>query len=78
MLIERADRVVSLCEMKYYDGFYSMKKGDGEDLQNKIQEVKALVHRKSVQVVLITPYGLTQTAYSVNAIHRVIVLKDLL
>lgn len=78
MIIERADRVVSLCEMKYYDRPFAMTKKDAEDLDRKICEVKEKTLRKNIQVVLITPFGISQNKYSVNAIHKCITLNDMI
>ena len=78
MLIERADRVITLCEMKYYDRPYSMTKNDAEDLEKKIWEVKEKTSRKNIQVALITPYGVKQNQYTTNAVHQVITLDDMM
>lgn len=78
MLIERADRVISLCEMKYYDGPYTMTKKDAEDMEKRIWEVREKTMRKNIQVVLITPYGVKQNKYSANAVHQVITLADIM
>ena len=78
MLIERADRVISLCEMKYYDSPYTMTKKDAEDMEKRIWEVREKTMRKNIQVVLITPYGVKQNKYSANAVHQVITLADIM
>lgn len=78
MLIERADRVVSLCEMKYYDRPYSMTKSDAENMERKIWEVKEKTSQKNIQVVLITPFGVKQNQYMTNIVHRVITLDDMM
>ncbi len=78
MLIERADRVVSLCEMKYYDGPYTMTKKEAEDMEKRIWEVREKTMRKNIQVVLITPYGVKQNKYSANSVHQVITLDDII
>ena len=78
MLIERADRVVSLCEMKYYDGPYTMTKKEAEDMEKRIWEVREKTMRKNIQVVLITPYGVKQNKYSSNSVHQVITLDDII
>jgi len=78
MLIERADRIVSLCEMKYYDRPYNMTKNDVTDLERKVWEVKEKTHRNNIQVVLITPFGVSQNKYSTNVIHKSIALDDMM
>lgn len=78
MLIERADRVVSLCEMKYYDRPYNMTKSDVENMEKKIWEVKEKTPQKNIQVVLITPFGVKQNQHITNIVHRVITLDDMM
>ena len=78
MLIERADRIISLCEMKYYEGTFTMTRNDLKDLEKKIWEVRENTQRKNIQVVMITPYGLKQNQYSINAVHRVVTLADMM
>ena len=78
MIISRADRVISLCEIKYYDGPFEMSGKDAEDIERKIAVVREKTGRKNIQVVLIASNGIKQNRYSVNMIHRVITLDDII
>ena len=77
LIIERADQIVSLCEIKYSKGIYSLDAKEEERLRNRItdfaDETKV---KEAVQLVLITTYGLRDNAHSTEVNDRV-VLDDL-
>lgn len=77
IVIERNDRVISLCEAKFYSHEYELKKNDDEDLKTKVsvfrEETKT---NKTIQVVVITTYGIKKNKYS-NYVGRVIDLDSL-
>ena len=70
LLIDRRDHVVSICEMKYSVNRFGIDKGYDEDLRNKIDSfVKATDCKKTIQLVMVTTYGLKSSKYNsiVNA-----------
>ena len=77
IVIDRNDRVISLCEAKFYSHEYELKKSDDEDLKTKVsvfrEETKT---NKTIQVVLITTYGVKKNKYS-NYIGKVIDMDKL-
>ena len=77
LLIERADQIISLCEVKYSKGIYSLDAKEEERLRNRMtdfaDETKV---REAIQLVLITTYGLKDNAHSSEVNDRV-VLDDL-
>ena len=77
IVIDRHDRVISLCEAKFYSHEYELKKSDDEDLKTKVsvfrEETKT---NKTIQVVVITTYGVRKNKYS-NYIGRVIDINKL-
>ena len=77
LVIERADRVINLCEMKFSNKEYEITKQYEEELRNKvaafIDETKC---RMSVHPTLVTTFGLVKNAYS-GFIQNVITLDDL-
>lgn len=77
LIIERADQIISLCEIKYSKGIYSLDAKEEERLRNRItdfaDETKV---KEAVQLVLITTYGLKDNAHSTEVNDRVI-LDDL-
>lgn len=77
MLIDRADRVVNLCEMKFTQSDYVISKEYDERLRNKITALQEMARgKRNVQVVLVTTYGLKQNLYS-GRIQRMVTLEDL-
>lgn len=77
LIIERADQIISLCEIKYSKGIYSLDAKEEERLRNRMtdfaDETKV---KEAVQLVLITTYGLKDNAHSTEVNDRV-VLDDL-
>lgn len=67
MVIDRNDKVINLCEMKYSECEYSLTAADIANLKNKkkvfVSETKT---RKAVHLTLITSYGLVHNKYSNN------------
>ena len=77
MLIDRADRVVNLCEMKFLQNDFAIDKNYDAKLRNKLSALAEHIGRKkNPQLTLVTTYGLKKNMYS-NRIQRVVVLDDL-
>ena len=77
LVIERGDRVINLCEMKYASSEYTIDKAYDLNLRNKrsafLDETRS---RKAAQVTMITTYGLRKNAYQAGVPYEVI-LDDL-
>lgn len=77
MIIDRADRVVNICEMKFYSTEFGVDKNYDANLRNKmavfLEETKL---RKTPVLTLLTTYGLKYNEYS-GRFQKVITLKDL-
>lgn len=77
MLIDRADRVVNLCEMKYTSSDFTIDKDYDTKLRNKIDALlTATRNKKNIQPTLVTTYGLKMNMYS-NRIQRVVTMDAL-
>ena len=77
LLIDRRDRVVSICEIKYSINEFIIDKSYDMKLRNKIGSfVKATNCKKSVQMVMVTTYGIKKNMYS-GLINAEVVLDDL-
>jgi uncharacterized protein len=65
MLIDRADNAINICEMKFYDGQYTLTAADGKELQQK-RNVFQLVTgtKKQLFITLITTYGIYPNKYA--------------
>ena len=77
LIIKRADKVVNICEMKFYDGDYSMKKKDYDDIERRVRAFRAANNvRMAIHPVLVTTFGLANNQYS-SIFQNTITLKDL-
>jgi hypothetical protein len=67
LVIERADQVINLCEMKYSNKIYSINKAyDRELLIKRSAFAEETKTRKALHQMMVTTYGLMQNAYSGN------------
>lgn len=77
LIIKRADKVVNVCEMKFYDGDYSMKKKDYDDIERRVRAFRAANNvRMAIHPVLVTTFGLADNQYS-SIFQNTVTLKDL-
>lgn len=77
LIIERADRVFNVCEIKYSEYEYSLQKGEYLNIRNRVGTFQQEVAKKSSVVpTLITTIGLKQNSYA-SAIPVAVVLDDL-
>ena len=78
MLIDRADRVIDLCEIKFLEGEYLVGKDEDLKLRNRKQAFyNGTGTKKAVHLVLITTYGLKENMYS-SVFTDVITAEDLI
>ena len=77
LLIDRADGVIDVCEMKYgTDDYVSDKRSDDEIRRRLSVFAELAAARKSVRAVLVTPFGLVRNAYS-GRFSNVVTFDDL-
>ena len=77
LLIDRRDRVVSICEMKYSVNEFLIDKKYDMNLRNKVESFrKATNCKKSIQLVMVTSYGLKEGKYN-SFVNAQITLDDL-
>lgn len=79
LLESKYARTDFLCEMKFSGAKYAISSSDEENIQNKIEAFAASkMHNKthSLQVVLVTPQGLSKGEHS-SIVNRVITMEDL-
>ena len=72
LLIDRADGVVNLCEMKYSTDEYELDKKADEEIRHRcavFERKSGLV--KSVQPVLITSHGVKDGKYKGNIVCQI-------
>ena len=77
LIIKRADKVINVCEMKFYDSDYTMKKKDYEDMERRVRVFRSVNNiRHAIHPVLVTTYGLKQNQYS-SIFQNIVTLEDL-
>lgn len=79
LVIDRGDKIVNLCEIKFYAGPYTLTKANVEKLRHQAEILRqALKRRKGIHIVLITSHGLKQNEYAINTVQRSLTLDDLM
>ena len=77
LLIDRRDKVINLCEIKFSANSYEIKKEYEQALKNKAAVFRdATGTKKTLQITMITTYGLKKNKYS-NLIGKTVLLDDL-
>jgi len=65
LVIDRRDRIIDLCEIKYCESEYAIDKDYDKDLRNKIETFRSETKtKKALHLVFITTYGLKHGMYS--------------
>ena len=77
LLIDRNDKVINLCEMKYADADFLMSANEEERIRHRRSKfVEVTKTRKAVHITLVTTYGLKRTAHA-GIVQQVVTLEDL-
>ena len=77
LLIDRADRTINLCEMKFAQSEYEITKSDAENLDNKLNQfITQSKTNKSIMLTMITSFGIARNKYS-GSIQRQVSLNEL-
>ena len=77
LVIERADHIVNLCEMKFYGENFSVDKAYFQKMNYREKMLTERISRKDVvHSILVTTYGLTYNEYS-GIFQKVVTLDDL-
>lgn len=77
MVIDRADQIVNLCEMKFSITAYAIEKSDDENLRHKAGRFRETQKgHKAVHSILITPFGIKPNMYQYS-VQNVVTAEDL-
>lgn len=77
LLIERADRVINICEMKFSDSAYSITKDYENKLRTKLSVFREETRTtKSILLTMVTTYGITMGIHS-GIITNEVCMNDL-
>jgi hypothetical protein len=79
LLIERADRIVHVCEIKFAQGQFAIDKKYAAELRQKLFVFgqKRFAHRKTLFLTFITTFGLLPNEYSTELLQNQLTLDDL-
>lgn len=77
LLIDRDDRAINLCEMKYYNAEFEVTKDYAQKLRIKRERFKtATGTKKHIFITLVTTYGLLTNEHSLGLVEKLITLDD--
>ena len=77
LVIERADRVTNICEIKYSESDYRMDKAEERAIRNRCADYRDETKtRNSIATTLVTTFGMRDNEYS-SVINSVVTLDDL-
>lgn len=77
MLIDRDDRIINICEMKYTDEEYIVTADVDRQIRQRISRfIARSATRKAIHPILITTYGLSSNGYA-SVFQRTITMDDL-
>ncbi len=78
LLIDRNDKSINICEMKFYDDEIVLTKKNAADLQKKISLFKKYSKtKKLIFLTLVTTFGLKSNQHSIGLIDNVVTMEDL-
>ena len=77
MVIERADRTVCVCEMKWSALPYSISKAEDAKIRNRLMAVREKYPRYALLMVMITSAGLARNGYALSDVQREVNIEEL-
>jgi uncharacterized protein len=79
LIIERADRVIHLCEMKFSKTIFVLSKSEALSLRNKIEQLSQhpSVKNKAIFPTFITSFGLKKNEYVDELVQNELTMDDL-
>ncbi len=78
LLIDREDKTMNLCEMKFYASEFTLNKQYADALRKKRELLKIESKtKKHIFITLITTYGLIQNQHSLGLVDHIVTLEHL-
>lgn len=78
MVIDRQDKSVSLCEIKWSEGKYSLTSSDKAKISERKEALRNIYKNKSIFIVFITTSGIVENDYTRANINDILTLRSLL
>ena len=71
LLVDRKDRSINICEMKFYTDEYSIDKSYANELHQKLEVFKEKTKtKKTLFLTMITTYGIKENSYSSSIVQK--------
>ena len=78
MLIDRADNIINVCEMKFYDAPFTITKKYAAELRNKRAIVRMVApSKRSIFITMVTCFGILENSYATELIQSQVRAVDL-
>ncbi len=78
LLIDRADNVINICEIKFFQDLFTIDKSYAEKLRNKLTVFKKDTKtKKTLFLTMITTYGVKENQYSISLVQQSIKMDSL-
>jgi len=78
LIKDRADNVINICEVKFYNSPYKINKTYADNLADKLNTFTDVSKtKKSTFLTMITTFGLKENMHSTRLVQNEVVLKDL-
>ena len=76
-MIERADKMINLCEIKYSETEYSLSQEEYLNIGRRVENFRTAIQTHyGIVPTLITTFGLAKGMYA-DSIHATVVMDDL-
>ncbi|HWK08043.1 MAG TPA: ATP-binding protein [Puia sp.] len=78
MLIDRADGIINICEIKFYDAPFIITQKYAEELREKRNSIRQVAApKKSIFLTMITCFGLRENSYATELVQSQITIDKL-
>lgn len=78
LLLDRNDKAITICEIKYSADKYRLEKSDAINIENKIEKFKEITKTpKQIFVALITTQGVKPSLWLEGLVSQIVTLEDL-
>lgn len=78
LLLDRGDRCINICEMKFSNGTFTINNKYADDLEKKRDVfVDTTKTKKTMFLTMVTTYGTAKNTYYKKLIHNEVTMKDL-
>lgn len=78
LILDRNDRVINICEIKFSESTFTITKSYAEKLKNKLQIFKEETHtKKTLFLTMITTYGVKENQHSIQNVKDTVKMEAL-